>query len=127
MASPENIQKRKRELVSELATMRSEMGATRSRLTRRLRPVHGLSHLLGKHPLRTFGLTCLATGLLTMLLRRKPKPQKQAKPRATVKRFAFSTLLGAAQPIAKRWVIYMVKKKYGDRFYPPSDDSLLGQ
>ena len=107
--------------------MRSEMGATRSRLTRRLRPVHGLSHLLGKHPLRTFGLTCLATGLLTMLLRRKPKPQKQAKPRATVKRFAFSTLLGAAQPIAKRWVIYMVKKKYGDRFYPPADDSLLGQ
>jgi len=127
MASPENIQKRKRELISELATVRVEMGATRSRLTQRLRPIRGFSYLLGKHPLRTFGLTCLATGVLTILLRRKAKPQKKTKPRATVKGFAFSTLLGAAQPIVKRWVIYMVKKKYGNRFYPPSDDSLLGQ
>ena len=127
MASQRKIKERKRELADELARLRTDLDSQGAGLRQRFHPARRLATRLGKHPLRTFGATCLGTAVLTMLLRRKPKPRKERKERSKMKGFVVSTLLGAAQPVLKRWLIYMVKQKFAHRLNPPSEDSLLGQ
>lgn len=126
MAQQKDIQKRKRELASQIDTLRSTMGEDRSELVKRLNPIQRISSGLQRHPLRIFSVTFVLTALATILFRRKPKPAKTEKKKAVTRGFLTSTLLGIAQPFIKKLLIQFLQYKYGDRFSPISRDSLLG-
>ena len=119
MASQKNIQRQKQALVAELDGLRSQLGSDRSALAQRAMPSNLLKNRLGKSPLKTFGLTCLATAVATSLLRRrKPKPKKDKKERRSTKGLLFSTLMGVAQPILKKWLTHWVSTKLQQKNIP---------
>jgi hypothetical protein len=124
MASQGEITERKRELVARLDRLRDGLGPDRAALVRTFNPLGRIGPALGRHPLRTFGFTCLGTALFTLLWRRRPRSRKAH--RATLRGTLFAALLGALQPALRHWVAYMVKQRLSATTKVQSPDSLLG-
>lgn len=125
MASKRDIARQKLELVGRLDALRDSLGPDRPTLIRRINPLRAMGGTLGRHPLRTFGFTCLGASVLTMAFRRRRRPRKEKKLSLTGALAA--TLIAALRPALKQWVAYMVKQQISQRANARSADSLLGR
>ena len=125
MVSQRELQRQKRELTGQLEGLRDSLGRDRATLVRNLNPLSRVVPSLASHPLRTFGIACLGTAVLTMLFRRKPKRNREKK-RSTPAKALTAALVAALQPALKHWVAYMVKQRLSERTKMQSTDSLLG-
>ena len=128
---------RKRELVAELATAREAITKRKLELTGRLKPKNLLRNIFTRKPKTVFTGSVLVSLLTTLLIRRPKNKQKAAKPQ-TSKAIFLSWALSLLKPVAKVWLVNLVKQLSAERLArssqprpaqdnSPSDDQFIVQ